>query len=189
MEPTKIADAIRAAQEAANAAAPEMKEKAFEVVLAHLLNSSTAPARPAHTSATQSLTAPDSSGNGAFDASRVATQLGISAEQVNDLFELKSNTLYVSVKPIGKRLADQQRNLAHALIVGYRFGLNIKEVSISAFNEAADEWNVRDTNLGRNLRESNALQMKGSGQGKRPMVSLAPGGIERIRDEIVSMIS
>ena len=189
MEPTKIADAIRAAQEAANAAAPEMKEKAFEVVLAHLLNSSAAPARPMHAPEAQTSATPDTSGGSAFDTQRVATQLGISTEQTNDLFEVKGSTLHVSVKPVGKRLADQQRNLAHALIVGYRFGLNVKEVSISAFNEAADEWNVRDTNLGRNLKDSKALQMKGSGQGKRPMVSLAPRGIERIRDEIVSMIS
>ena len=78
MEPTKIADAIRAAQEAANAAAPEMKEKAFEVVLAHLLNSSAAPARPMHAPEAQTSATPDTSGGSAFDTQRVATQLGIS---------------------------------------------------------------------------------------------------------------
>lgn len=192
MDNEKITAAILAAQKAAEAASPEMKEKAFEVVLAHLLGSGTTPtATVPHAvspNQTASPLAPINDGLSAFDANRVATQLGISAEQVSELFEMKGDALHLTVKPVGKTIGDKQRVLAHALMVGYRFGLDAKEIPVTVFNDAADEWGIRDSNIGRVLKNSRNLQMKGGGRGKRPLFSLAPGAIERVRDEIVALL-
>lgn len=193
MDNEKITAAILAAQKAAEAASPEMKEKAFEVVLAHLLGSGTNPAATVPHAVTPNQTAsplaPLNNGSSVFDANRVATQLGISTEQVSELFEMKGDVLHLAVKPAGKTIGDKQRVLTHALIVGYRFGLDLKEVPITVFNDAADEWGIRDSNMGRVLKSSRNLQMKGGGKGKRPLFSLAPGAIERVRDEIVALLS
>ena len=136
MDNEKITDAILAAQKAAEAASPEMKEKAFEVVLAHLLGSGTTPAATVpHAVTPNQTTSPLASVNnglGAFNANRVATQLGISAEQVSELFEMKGDILHLTVKPVGKTVGDKQRVLAHALMVGYRFGLDAKEIPVTA---------------------------------------------------------
>lgn len=192
MDNEKITAAILAAQKASESASPEMKEKAFEVVLAHLLGSNssattTIPRTATSNHAAASLVTPNN-GQKVFDADRVATQLGISTDQVFELFEMKGDKLYLAVKPTGKSIGDKQRVLAHALIAGNRFGLDIKEVPITVFNEAADEWGILDSNIGRNLKSSKELQMKGGGKGKRPLFSLAPGAIERVRDEIVALL-
>jgi hypothetical protein len=193
MDNEKITVAILAAQKAAEAASPEMKEKAFEVVLAHLLGSSLTPVttvpRAAIPNQAAAPLATANDGSSIFDASRVATQLGISAEQVSELFEMKGDTLHLTVKPEGKTIGDKQRVLAHALMVGYRFGLDTKEIPITVFNDAADEWGIRDSNIGRVLKSGRDLQMKGGGRGKRPLFSLAPGAIERVRDGIVALLN
>ena len=193
MDNEKITAAILAAQKAVEAASPEMKEKAFEVVLAHLLGGGSTSVTPAHrTTVTPNRSAAPltttNNESSVFDSNRVATQLGISAEQVSELFEMKGETLHITVKPTGKTIGDKQRVLAHALMVGYRFGLDIKEIPITLFNDAADEWGIRDSNIGRILKSSRNLQMKGGGRGKRPLFSLAPGAIERVRDEIVALL-
>src|SRR6266481_1511638 len=189
MEQNKITDAIRAAQQAAEAASPEMKEKAFEVVLAHLLGGASIATPAIHSPIKQVSANVEPASSESFDTARVATQLGISTEQVSELFEMKGTVLHVALKPGGKRIGDQQRTLAYILAVGYRFGLNIKELPITVFNDAADEWGIRDTNIGRVLKESKNLQMKGGGRGKRPLFSLAPGAIDRVREEIVSVFN
>jgi hypothetical protein len=191
MDNEKITAAILAAQKASESASPEMKEKAFEVVLAHLLGSNSSVTTTIPRTAASNHAAPLVTTNNSqkvFDADRVATQLGISTDQVSELFEMKGGTLCLAVKPTGKSIGDKQRVLAHALIAGNRFGLDIKEVPITVFNEAADEWGILDSNIGRNLKSSKELQMKGGGKGKRPLFSLAPGAIERVRDEIVALL-
>jgi hypothetical protein len=176
----RLEEAIKTAQEAANVAVPEMREKAFEMVLAHLLNSS----KSEKSSVSPMQPSDNSPSLAGFEFSRVATQLNLSEELVAELYEVDGAKIRVAIKPVGKRLSDQQRNLAYALMIGYKFGLNTKEVPITVFSEAADEWGIRDTNFGRNLKEAKGLQMRGGGKGKTPIYSLAPGAVEKIRDEV-----
>ncbi|MEK7462010.1 MAG: hypothetical protein AAB618_00325 [Patescibacteria group bacterium] len=180
-----LEEAITAAQNAAGVASPELKEKAFEVVLEHLLKAQSSTSSSGV--AVGGLSKVESLPGSALDSGRLATQLGISVEQVNELYEMKGDELHVAIKPVGRGVADQQRNLAYALIAGYKFGLDIKEVPITVFTVAADEWGIRDSNLGRNLKEAKGIQAKGVGKGKKPVFSLAPGGIDKIRDEIVAL--
>lgn len=179
-----LEEAIKTAQDAANVASPEMREKAFEMVLAHLLNFS----KTEKISVAQSVSNIDSSSAvSGFDFNRVATQLNLSVEQVTELYEADGEKIRVAIKPVGKRLSDQQRNLAYILMIGYKFGLGTKEIPITVFSEAADEWGIRDTNFGRNLKEAKGLQMRGGGKGKTPIYSLAPGAVEKVRDEVVAI--
>lgn len=183
-----IQGAIRLAQDASLAASPDLRQKAFEVVLSHLLNEDQASARPIREIKHKEVNL-TSENAPVLNIERIATQLGITEEQAAELYQMTHNDLHLGIRPVGERLSDRQRNLAHALVVGYRLGLDIKEVSITAINDAAEEWNVRDANISRSLKESTILQMKGGGKGKKPVFSLSPNSIERAAAEIITMFS
>jgi hypothetical protein len=186
----QIQEAIRLAQNAASAASPELKEKAFEVVLSHLLdgNGASSTLRVPKEQVKQTKKINDNE-EVSIDVVRVASQLGITEEQAADLYQMKDSVLHLGIKPVGATLLDRQCNLANALVIGYRLGLDIKEVSITAINEAADEWNVRDSNMSRSLKTSKIIQMKGGGKGKKPVFSLAPNSLERGAAEIKTMFA
>jgi hypothetical protein len=113
----------------------------------------------------------------------VATQLVISEEQVEDLYEFKDNMLFLSVKPLGTSLPEQRRCLANLLLVGYRFGLGLKTISQSKLLKAAEEWNINGDQFSRDIKTSKHVQSKAGGRGSDPIVSLAPGSITDIADE------
>jgi hypothetical protein len=186
----QIQEAIRLAQEATSTTSPELKEKAFEVVLSHLLGTVHTPSSTSipkhHVKEAQEMSGSE---NTEFNITRIASQIGITEEQAADLYQIKNGVLHLGIKPVGATLLDRQRNLAHALVVGYRLGFEIKEVSITTINEAADEWNIRDSNMSRSLKTSKIIQTKGGGKGKKPMFSLAPNSLERASVEITSMFA
>jgi hypothetical protein len=187
----KIQEAIRLAQDAVSEASPELKQKAFEVVLSHLLGGggASAASQSSKQQMKQQASEPNVGEGATLNVARIASQLGITEEQAADLYQIKNGVLHLGVRPVGATLLDRQRNLAHALVVGYRLGLDTKEVSITAINEAADEWNVRDSNMSRSLKISNIIQMKGGGKGKKPVFSLAPNSLERASAEITTMFA
>lgn len=184
-----IAEAVKAAQDLSVTADSSLQEKTFEVVLSHLLER-IAPVRTAdgRTVKTTEKNPPETGipVNG-INFARIATQLDISEEQAEQLYELKNGLLSLGVKPIGAKISDKQRSLARALLIGYRLGLDRKEVSISELSKGAEEWNILNNNFGRNINDS-YVQMKGLSRGKRPSVSLAPGAIEALRGEIAALL-
>lgn len=186
----QIEEAIKIAQEATSGTEASLREKAFEVVLSHILgstgNGKSTGKRMSNNPSFSALTKELGAGQG-FNTQRIASHLNITVEQVEDLYELKEDILHLGVKPIGAKLSDRQRNLAHALLVGYRLGLDMKEVPVTKLTEIAEEWNIKDGNFGRNINDEYA-QMKGGGRGKRPFFSLSPGAVDHLRDEIVGML-
>jgi hypothetical protein len=189
MQKDQIEEAISLAQDAAASASPELKEKAFEVVLAHLLGGSrNVPVAPTTRQPQHDKGSADS-GEHVFDFANVAARLKITEEQARELYQIKNGILHMNIAPVGANLVEKQQNLANVLVVGYRFGLDAKEVSITAINDAADEWTVRDSNLGRSLKTGGTLQMKGGGKGKRPVFSLAPKALEQVTADIAGMFA
>lgn len=189
LDKKSIEEAVKTAQEASASADPSLREKAFEIVLLRLLGTGSDIMKEELGSVKSPAVAPygKSAPLKHLDLTRIVSQLGISKEQADQLYEFKDDLIHLGIKPIGVKLSDKQRNLAHALLVGYRLGLDRKEVSISELSKVAEEWNILDKNFGRSINDKN-VQMKGVGRGKRPTISLAPGAIERLKDEIISML-
>lgn len=122
-----------------------------------------------------------------FGEKRVAAALDISPDQVPELFELRDKKLYMHVKPLGNTVADRQRCLVHALLIGYKFGLGISNVRLSLLADAADEWGIKGGHFSRDI-QGKYVQVKGGGKGSDPLVSLAPGAVERVKDGIKAML-
>jgi hypothetical protein len=185
-----IEEAIKIAQDASASAEPNLRANAFEVVLAHLLNAGVS-ASPQH-KAIDKMIATDiqeESRTTAFDVNRLAAQLGITAEQAEDLYEFKGDCLLLRIKPSGKKTPEQRRVLAEVLMVGYKFGLNTKTVAQSKILKAADEWNLGGNHFSRDVGKSKWVHGKAGGKGFDPLLALAPGSIEEISATIKSLLN
>jgi hypothetical protein len=122
-----------------------------------------------------------------FDPKRLAVQLGISSEQIAELYEFRDDKIYMHVKPLGHSVADKQRLLAHALLVAYKFGRGLNNVRLSALHAAADEWGLKGGHFSRDIQDK-YVQLKGGGKGSDPLVSLAPGAIDHIKEGIRALV-
>ncbi len=115
--------------------------------------------------------------------------LGLSDDVWQQVFKVEGDVIELNIKVEAASVAEQQRKLAHVLLLGYKVLLNVSEVTGSTILKVAKEWDISTESFPRNVKASEYIQTKNSGKGKDPKYLLKPGSVDKLTAEIKALVS
>jgi hypothetical protein len=166
----------------------ELKTTAFGVVLKFLLTTSL-PNHSERYNSPNEKSVPDNSTHVTplAKTSSVLSSLSITQEQLSEIYEVDGDNLKLRVKVNDAKNSEQQRKIAHVMLFGYKAILDIKEVKGSQLLAVAKVWDIPTDHFVQNVKSSEYLQIRNVGTGKDPILSLKPGALNKLVEEIKAL--